>query len=235
MDAAKARSARGRNPLKSAAAVRKVARARGKGVGNVCFIFGAKSEREWVVRSDLELANVLDLESDPQVISYEIDPDRVLAHVGEGYASSIPDSFAHMRGKRPELREVKTLDDAKNDPRAKLQQEVQQRVAESMGYSWKLFTDADAMTSRVRLLNWLEVSAALSEARNLPTTELEKRVCDAIQAGTAKSLAELHDTLRLDWRLVFVALFRAHQSGRICVDIGSRKLTWLTSLQGGAA
>lgn len=218
MDAAKVRSARGRQPLKGASAVRKAARVRGKDVGNLCFIYGAKVKREWVVLSDLELANLLDLESDPQVIGYEIDPERLFAHVGEGYAGSVPDALAQFRGRRAELREVKYLKDASSNPRAKLQQEVQQRAAEIKGYSWRLFTEADAMASQVRLLNWLDVAAVLSEARDLPTTELEKRVCDAVRSGGAKTLAELHDAMHhLEWRLVFLALFRAHQHASISV------------------
>lgn len=229
MDATVVKNARARQPLKGAAAVRKALRERGKGTGNISFVYGEKVRKQLVPTSDLELANFLDLESDPQVLRYDLDPDRIYAQVDRRLCSTKPDAVVYYRDFTREVREVKYVGEVGTDARAVAQQQVLEARRRDAGIKWRHFTEADAMAKRICLLNWLDVSAVLQEARNQPTEELENRVTATVFSEPKCTLAKLHDAINLEWRLVFVALFRAHQKARVEVDL-SRKLSWNTSI-----
>ncbi|ROZ78140.1 hypothetical protein [Ramlibacter sp. WS9] len=229
MDASVVKNARARQPLKAAKAVRKAAQDRGKANGNISFIYGEKVRKELVVTSDIELANLLDLEADQTVVRYDIDPERIIADIGGELFSTKPDAVVHYRDFRREIREVKYSDEIGTDARAIAQQKVLEARREKAGISWRFFTDEDAFAKRLVLLNWLDVEAVLREARAVPTVELEKRVAAAVYDAGKTSLAGIHDALHLEWRLVFAAIFRAHQKGTITVNL-SRKLSWATAV-----
>lgn len=232
MDASKVKAARGRSPLKASSAVRKAAKNRGKSPGSISFLYGAKARRHWAVLSDLELANFLDLESDPEVVTYDLDPDRIIASLGvDGYVGSKPDAVVLRRSGVREMREVKYVQDAQSDPRALKQIEVQTAAAQKNGYSWRIYSDDDAARQRQRLLNWLSVSGVLSEARDTPTAALERRILGVVDGSKRLSLGALRREIPTDWRLTFVSVFRLQQAGSVSVEL-MQPLSWETSIAG---
>lgn len=229
MDSSIIRNARARQPLKAAKAVRKAARERGKANGNIAFVYGQKIRKDLVVTSDIELANFLDLESDQNVVKYDLDPERIVAEIGRELFSTKPDAIVYYRDYRREVREVKYAVEIGTDARAVAQQRVLEARREKSGISWRHFTDEEAEAKRMVLLNWLDVSNVLRELRSQPTVTIEKRVADVVCTGTKNTLATIHDTLHLEWRLVFAAIFRAHQQGTVTVDL-SKRLSWYTAV-----
>jgi hypothetical protein len=79
----------------------------------------AKADREWVLRSDLELAAMLWAEASQEIVSYSCDVDTIWTSLSsEGYSGSKPDiSFQRYKGRRG-LCEVKHERDGRSDPRA---------------------------------------------------------------------------------------------------------------------
>lgn len=233
MDARPIKEARRHDPLRAASAVRKAAKARGKNPGSIHLVYGAKVKRSWVLASELELANFLDVESDSAVRSYDLEQTRIIADIGEGFAGSIPDALVVYQNHVRELREVKSSAEAAVYARAQTQKSVQSKEAARHGYDWRFFTEKDAEKHGTRLRNWLEVAPVLEEARYTITGELQKRVHAAVVESKELTFAQIHDLLRLEWRLVFVALFRAHQARTVWVDLDKKPLSWLTVVRTG--
>lgn len=231
MDASQILSARGRKPLKPASTVRAAARLRGKNPGNICYVYGEKPRANWTVVSDLELANFLDLESDPSVRTYNLNVDRVIAQLGaDGYQGSKPDSLVTYFSGMEEMREVKYRKDIDTDLRAQHQAEVQREAARIIGYQWRHFTELDAEANHCRIMNWLRISGALREAKDQRTDALEKTICEWLRDRAAATLADVNAAMSCEWRLSFVAIFRLYQQRRLEIDLASEHLAWLSRI-----
>ncbi|SDM42597.1 TnsA endonuclease N-terminal domain-containing protein [Polaromonas sp. JS666] len=231
MDASQILSARGRKPLRPASAVRAAAAKRGKHAGNICYVYGEKTQSNWTLVSDLELANFLDLESDSSVKTYNLNTDRVIAQLGsEGYQGSKPDALVTYFSGMEEMREVKYQKDIDTDLRAQHQAEVQREAARKCGFQWRHYTEADAKANYCRIMNWLRIGGALREAKSHHTEPLEKTICAWLKDRPHVDLAQLNVAMGCEWRLSFVAIFRLFQRGRLDIDLSSGPLTWRTPL-----
>ncbi len=232
MDAERSLSGRARAPLKAASAVRSAARRRGKSPGNIVYVYGQKARKHWVLASDLEYANFLDLESDQAVKSYDLDPDRVIAHLGsEGYEGSKPDSLVLYFSGAREMREVKYQKDIETDIRALNQAEVQQTVARDHGYSWRHFTELDVHQHYQRLMNWLRICGVLHEGRYFDSAALEGTIAQGLSKRPETTFSSLSDSISAEWRLVFIAIFRLYQKQQVEIDLANRPLTWSSSIR----
>lgn len=229
MESSTIRTARGRQPLKASRAVRSAIKARGKQPGNIVFGYGAKADREWVLRSDLELAAMLWAEASQEITSYSCDVDTIwTALSSEGYSGSKPDiSFQRYRGRRG-LYEVKYERDCRSDPRACKQAEIQSRRASELGYTWDWYTEQDALSQRVLLMNWLSISSALSEFRHFETSNLQLEVANLVRAREGLCLGDIYREFSLPREQVFVASMRAHQQRKLTLELDARPVTLRT-------
>lgn len=190
-------------------------------------MYGEKTRTDWTVVSDLELANFLDLESDPSVKTYNLNVDRVIAQLStEGYQGSKPDSLVTYFSGMEEMREVKYQKDVDNDLRAQHQAEVQREVARQRGYEWRHFTEFDAEANQCRLMNWMRIAGALREARHQRTDALERTIALWVREHSTATLADLNTAMACEWRLSFVAVFRLYQRQRLRIDLSEGHLTW---------
>jgi len=170
------------------------------------------------------------------VLTYDLDPDRVIQFLdNEGYAASRPDAIVRYASGHRELREVKHVDDVKRSARALLQAQVQQAEAARLGYGWRHYTDADALAHRTRLINWIQIACALREARTFNSTALEREVVRIVNGAGSLSMVRLQEHMTLDWRLVFVTIFRLYQHGRIRIDLELEPISWSTVVSMGSA
>jgi hypothetical protein len=232
MDASIVKSARGRRPLKAAQAVRQEIRDRGGNPGNITFLYGAKVDRDWVLKSSQELAACLYLEASQEVSWYSCDTDMIVVQLnGEGYQGSKPDFiFQRYRGQRG-LLEAKYSGDIASDPRAMKQQEVQSAYAQACGYTWSWFTDNDAMAKRVLLMNWLSISTVLQELRELNLVSLQDQIAKRV-GSEGSALQEIYTQFHSIPRgHVFLALMRGHLQRLYTIDLASRPLCLGTRIE----
>lgn len=233
MQSSTVRTARGRKPLKASQAVRGAIKARGKQPGNIVFIYGPKVDREWVLRSNLELAAMLWAESSQEILSYSCDIDTVWAQLSsEGYAGSKPDiGFQRYKGPRG-LYEVKYEKDRENDPRAKSQAQIQSQRASELGYTWNWYTEKDAQRQRTQLMNWLSINSALDQFRRLETTSFQEEIANLVRIREGLHLADIYREFQvLPREEVFVPIMRAHQKRQLTVELEKRPIALATPVK----
>lgn len=231
MDASTVKSARGRQPLKAAKAVRDEIRKRGKKPGNITFLYGAKVDRDWVLPSTLQLGVTLWAEWAQEISWYTADPDLIVLELGqEGFQGSKPDlKFQRFRGQRG-LIEVKYSQDIRDDERAARQALIQQEHAHKVGYTWSWFEEQDAMRHRVALMNWLSISAVLKQFRAVDLRTLSQHAHEEVEAAGALSLGQMYARLPGPRAHVFVAIMRAHQTRALTVQLTERPLSLATEV-----
>lgn len=230
MDANKIKSARARNPLKAARAVRAEIKKRGDNPGNITFVYGAKVRRDWVLKTDLELAAFLFLEASQEFASYTADPDEIVRHLkDEGVECSKPDFvFQRVRGQRGMFK-CKTKAAIEQDERVKKQERLQKEHAAACGYTWGWFTEEHALRHQILLMNWLPVSSMLLQYRHQNVEPLQRAIADLVASGKARTISDVvarYDRAPMAHPLL--AIYRAHQVRQITLAIDARPLTGAT-------
>ncbi|MFN4361251.1 MAG: hypothetical protein ACK4F4_11080 [Hylemonella sp.] len=231
MDVSKVKSIKGRTPLRASSAIRAAQRSRGKSPGSLNFAYCPKIGRDIVFPSDLELLHSLHLEADERIASYELDPDRITAHLGEdGYVGSKPDAITTARDGQLCMIEVKYKDALENDLRAQLQVQAQRQAATKVGMDWRVYTDQDAQAEERLLNDWLHIVVHLSFCRGMVTKALMQQVREVIQGRGRLKLEEIKGAQIDAWHLVFAAIFQLIQQGVLCSDLKVHPLSRTTQV-----
>lgn len=220
MDAAKVKQIKGRTPLRASSAIRSAQRKRGKSPGSMSFVYCPKIERDFVFASDLEFMHGLHLEAAENIASYEPDPDRIIANLGEdGYVGSKPDAITTTRKGQKCMVEVKYTDDLERDLRAELQVQAQRQKAAELGMDWRSYTDKDALAEKRLLNDWLQIVVLLGFSRGKVSKSLRHQVLEHVHSENPMSLASIKDADIDDWLLVFSAVFQLIQKGQLSSDL----------------
>lgn len=231
MQASAIKSARGRNPLKASQAVRAEFRRRGKRPGNLTYFYGPKVDREWVLRSSLELAATLYAEASQDVTWYSCDPDMIWAELSAaGYKGSKPDMLQQRRGAPRALLEIGYRRDVERDSGAQEQVRIQESHASALGCTWGRYTEDDAMREQVMLMNWLAINPVLLQFRRLDVQALQTELSSMISARGGATVSDVYAAFKLQREHVFVALMRAHQRRLLKVEIDKRPFTLSTAV-----
>lgn len=234
MDASRINAVKGRAPLRASLQIRQALTQRGKGVGNISYAYSAKMHRDVVLASDLELCHFLSLEGRGEVETYDLDTDRIVAHLSsEGYVGSKPDASITLRGGQRCLVEVKYQSDAENDLRAALQFQVQQKEAQRIGADWYVYTEEHASAEERFLHDWLCIVTTLSASVDITYTNLEKQIVSAVNEAGEMTLREIHLQRFATWDVAFPCVFQLCQKGLLTDDIRSKPLSWSTLIGAG--
>jgi len=84
--------------------------ARGHQHFNLWYHYSARLQRDLIFSSDAEFEHFCWLEGDPQVLTYEPQPEPLTVAIGSNVHRTQFDACVELRGQRPELREVKEAD-----------------------------------------------------------------------------------------------------------------------------
>jgi hypothetical protein len=229
MQASTINTARGRNPLKASQAVRSEFRRRGKRPGNLTFFYGPKVDRDWVLRSSLELAAALDAEASQDITWYSCDPDSIWSELSAaGYKGAKPDMIQQQRAGSRAVLEVSYKHGAP-DERAQ-RHRVQESHASALGYAWSSYGEEDALRKQVMLMNWLAINPVLQQFRCLDVGALQTEIAGLINARQGATVAEVYAAFKLQRPHVFVALMRAHQRRLLTVEISQRPFGLATTV-----
>lgn len=235
MDATRVNTIKGRAPLRASSQIRRALAQRGKGVGSISYAYSPKTHLDVVLSSDLELCHFLSLEGRGDVETYDLDPDRIVAHlVGEGYVGSKPDAVITLRTGQRCLAEVKYLSDAKTDLRASLQFQVQQQEATRVGSDWYVYTDEQAAAEERFLHDWLHIITTLSASVDTLYKSLEKRILVSVRDTRIMTLSDFHARNFAPWDEVFSSVFQLCQRGQLIDNLREKPLSWSTEIRLGA-
>ncbi|MGB4358856.1 MAG: hypothetical protein WBJ19_00375 [Rhodoferax sp.] len=231
MDASRVNTIKGRSPLRASAKIREALAQRGKGVGSISYAYSPKTHRDVVLSSDLELCHFISLEGRGDVESYDLDTDRIIAHlVGEGYVGSKPDAVITLRTGQRCLAEVKYQSDVANDLRASLQFQAQEKEAKRIGADWYVYTEEQAAAEELFLHDWLHIITTLSASVDTLYKSLEKRVVAAVKETRIMTLGDFHARNFAPWNVVFSCVFQLCQRGQLTDNLREKPLSWSTEI-----
>jgi len=232
MDADHAHDIHVRDPLRASSTIRSALAKGGRGTGNLSYVYGPKVNRDWIVASDLELFHFVSLEGDPEVASYDLDTQRIVAFLDrEGHVGSKPDALVRYRSGRVEMVEVKYAKDLEEDARAQFQVAAQKQAASQVNASWRVFVEEDVQSRERWLQDWLDIVVAMSEVRFQELAYERREVLHLARQRKATELRRLAQVVDSEWAHVFAATFRLVQAGELDSDLLTQPLSWATTVR----
>lgn len=230
MDALNAHLIQGRAPLRACAALRSTLSLSGRRSGNLSFVYGPKVKRDWVVASDLELFHFLSLEGNPNVESYDLDPQRIVSYLeSQGYVGSKPDATVRFRNGHVQLVEVKYEDDLKNDIRAEFQIAAQRKAAGKLGASWSVYTDRAAVQQERWVQDWADIVVAMSEIKYHSVYPYDD-VLALVNREKKLDLDYISRHIRGEWLFAFCSVFKLVQEAKLFSNLADKPLSWGTNI-----
>ncbi|VVE21111.1 hypothetical protein PCE31106_03137 [Pandoraea cepalis] len=197
---------------------------RGHRKANLCYVYSPKSDRDWALSGQLELAHFVIAESTPDIVSVNYAP--VPRQVSTDTRSSVISWCAEVR-RHDGMWEWRCLGEA-TDP-AKEQARV--RLARAFEAEHCRLSEHDLRVDSARIHNWLRIIHWLALYRGIPLAHESMAVGALLDAGHAISLK---DVARLDQvgrgDAYIAAAFRLVQSGYLALALGNEPLSLRTEL-----
>lgn len=233
MDASNAHLIKGRAPLRASATLRSTLSLFGRSSGNLSFVYGPKVKRDWVVASDLELFHFLSLEGNPEVESYDLDPQRIVAHLAnQGYVGSKPDATVRFRTGLVELVEVKYERDLKTDVRAEFQIAAQKAAATKLGANWSVYTESAVLERERWLQDWADIVVAMSEIKYQSAYQQDD-ILALLNREKKLDLRSISRQIRGEWLFTFCSVFKLVQEAKLFSNLADEPLSWGTRISQG--
>lgn len=189
-------------------------RARGRKVNNLWLVYSVKTDRDWLLRSDRQLVHWLYfLETDPQVISFDLAPEPALPHDDNAVIATELDAIAVFRDRHVEWHEIK----AGNRP----QIPAQENIARKAGAQYRIITDTEQLIPNSRVaMRWMKALGFAAAIRGQ-----EQNSCRIALASCLNSLKSGHirtlisELEGFDPAVVLGMFVRLAISGTIHVDL----------------
>lgn len=204
---------------------------RGSHLSGLWYGYSHKAKADVVLRSDLEFLHLLYVESDPDVLSVDYEPDHVVARLcGEDFLSVVDATLVHrLHGKV--WREVKYAADveAQAPTRTSLQLMIQLKAAAVADVKHELITEEQVQANPHRLHNWVRILGWLADCRYHALYQYSDSVLKIV--GTRRQVT-LADVAALgpdsESGLYCAAMFEAVQQGLVKSDLDVQPLRWQT-------
>lgn len=204
--------------------------ARGHQHFNLWYHYSPRLQRDLILSSDAEFEHFCWLEGDPQVLTYDLQPEPLIVAVGSDVHRTRFDARVQLRGQRPQLREVKELDVGLT-VREEHQREAQLIAANQAGFDYRRITRADLDQHRQLIQNWRRALAFIAACRDLVLSpfceELLARVRDCPHTTLGKLLVGTDPALE---SIYLGATFLAVQRRLLLSDLDSAPLCTSTKL-----
>ncbi|WAL84944.1 hypothetical protein OYT13_11345 [Pandoraea sp. XJJ-1] len=197
---------------------------RGHRKANLCYVYSPKSDRDWALSGQLELAHFVLAESTPDIVSvnYAPAPRQVSADTGSPLISWSAEVRRHD-GTWEWRCLGETADLAKEQARV--------RLAQACEAVHCRLSEHDLHADSVRIHHWLRIIHWLALYRGIPLAHESMAVGALLDAGQATSLK---DVARLDQvgrgDAYIAAAFRLVQSGCLVLALGNEPLSLHTEL-----
>jgi len=209
-------------------AVLEAYRARGKRNSNLWLIYSVKTDRDWLLQSDRELVHwVIFLESDPQVVSFDLAPGSIISYDATEARATELDAIVQKRDAKIEYHEVKA--GLLIDESAKQQLLAQSSAAQAYGASYKIFCDTDLAPHCKTAVRWLKAiayAATLRDQTQASCRDALLAVASSDRRGTVRSL--LTTLSNIDATIVIGMLVRLSINGPLQLDLTRRSFGYTT-------
>lgn len=193
---------------------------------NIWLVYSAKTDRQWVLRSDLQYLHFLVLEFDREVLKFDLAP---APPAGKQSADGQPISFdavvtfrdGHTEYRRARIPKVDAdghdVPENPNDFR---------RVAIEAGGTYRLLTPDTLESKRVRIQNSMRMLRFISASRRTSLAGMRNSVLMCLKRTPAMTLQATVDQLHdMPPAHVLAAVFQLAGRGRIQLDMDHEYVT----------
>lgn len=201
---------------------------RGKYGTNLWFVYSPKTERDWVLHSNLEYDYFLLTEADPTIQSVNYAPEPILIKNDQGETKTTTfDAEVVRQDGTVEWHEVKSLYNL--DPRTERQKETQTIAANIAGVTYHRYTEEQLHNNLTLLANLRRLLPWVAAARERALTSYHLEVAALLDARRSIKLADLHALgTEADFPLYMAAVLKGILNGALDSDLSTNMLSATT-------
>jgi hypothetical protein len=216
---------------------------RGRLKHSLWLCYSARQNRDFIFPGDAEMLHHYWIEGDPAVTSCVYQPDSRITGIQGDHHKTTYDALVRFKDRRPELREIKSVDyegaaknglDSRSEEerlREEIQFQAQTKIAHEVGLTYVRISMDDLAAHEQLIFNWFRAIAFIASCRGV---SLQSRINEVLMVLLAQRAATIGDVLtRLGGRQSAeyqAAIFLAAQRGFIATDMDATPLTYRTLL-----
>lgn len=199
-------------------------RARGRGHHGLWLVYSAKTDQHMILTSDREFVHwAVFLEANPQVKTFNIDPELVLSEDDVEIRATVLDAFVYLEDGTVEWHEVKAGSRNKKELSEESQLVAQAAAASLEHAAYKIFNDDDLEPVAQEALRWEKALAYAEVIREYEYTACQIAVTKYLKgrkSGRVEQLVE--DNPNFAPELLKGILVRLVSQGLVEIDLSQR-------------
>lgn len=211
---------------------------RGVALSSLWYVFSPRTQRDWVLKSDLEWDHFVLAESDPLIATANYAPDSMSLEI-DGAVQSVPiDAVVDFTDGRTEWREIRYANKSPDSNTTDRKAALRCGAAERLGAKYVLWTETEIHPNVTLLANWRRILAWMSAARERSLAPYQDELATMIKAKQSITLGQLELAVgEQGFPMYAAALFSDLQHGKYSSDLAVVPLspkTVIRTLDGSA-
>jgi hypothetical protein len=193
---------------------------RGVAMSSLWYVYSPRTQRDWVLKSDLEWDHFVLAEADSLITTANYAPDAMSLEI-EGEVQSVPvDAVLNYTDGRTEWREIRYADKSPVSEATNRKTASRCEAATRMGVKYVLGTETEVRPNVTLLANWRRVLAWMSAARERSLAPYQEELATMINARQSISLGHLELAVgEQGFPMYAAALFSDLQHGKYASDL----------------
>jgi hypothetical protein len=197
-------------------------RARGRGVNNLWLVYSVKTDRDWILPSDRQLVHWLYfLESDPQVVSFDLAPEPILSNDDKEQRATELDAIVVFRDRHVEWHEVKEGLKLKAGDRSQFL--AQETAAQKAGAKYRIINDTELRPNSRVAMRWMKALGFAAAIRGQEQNSCRIALTSCLHSLKSGYIQTIISELEgFDQAVVLGMCVRLAISGAIHLDLAER-------------
>lgn len=187
---------------------------------NIWLVYSGRTDRQWVLRSDLQYLHFLAIEFDPSVLKFDLAPTpRASGHDVDGQQVAF-DAVVTFRDGHKEWRRMRVPPVDADGHAVPENRTPFERAAAEAGARYRLVTPDALESKRVRIQNSLRMLRFIAATRRSPLVSVRNSVMTCMKREPAMTLQGVVDHLQeVAPARVLAAVFQLVGSGRVELNL----------------
>lgn len=166
---------------------------RGYHKSSLWYVYSPRTDRDWILKGDLEWGHFLLAESDPRISQIDYAPIPEIVRVGDDDHATTLDSIVTFKDNTIEWREIKHANATSKDIRAQHQWEAQVEAAAQKGVRYARYTENEIFSCPQRIANWARIVAWMSAVRGRSLYLERVAILALLDSRGSASIAEIQE------------------------------------------
>lgn len=209
---------------------------RGYHKSSLWYVYSPRTNRDWVLKGDLEWGHFLLAESDSNISHIDYAPPTEIVRVGDEDHATTLDSIVTFKDNIIEWREINHSDAISKDIRAQQQWEAQVEAAVQKGVRYVRYTEREIYSCPQRIANWARVVAWMTAVRGRSLYLERVAILALLDSRGSASIADIQELGTGPESSYFVAAaFKGVQDGIFYCNLDDKPLsknTIITCIEG---